>query len=61
VLQGSLSYLCNFDFGNYKEVLQNILFNDYGADQTKDPALDLRIRLKIDVEGSPLRKVYKGG
>lgn len=38
-----------------------MLFKDFSGDITKDPSLDLRMRLKVEVEGQPLRKVYKGG
>lgn len=58
---GSLSYLCNFDFADHEEVLSNILVKDFLNDLTKDPSLDLRMRLKVEVEGNPVRKVYKGG
>ncbi|CDW83877.1 nad kinase-like [Stylonychia lemnae] len=58
---GSLSYLCNFDFNDHQTVITNILFNSFKGDQTKDPCLDLRMRLKIEVSDNPMRKIYKGG
>lgn len=27
----------------------------------RDPSLDIRTRLRIQMEGNPVRKVYKGG
>jgi len=53
--------MCNFDFIEYKQVLNKVIFSDYQGDPSKDPGLDLRTRLRVDVEETPLRKVYKGG
>eukprot|EP00347_Sterkiella_histriomuscorum_P015631 403356298 len=58
---GSLSYLCNFDFKEHEETITKILLTDYLGDKNKDPCLDLRMRLRVEVEGNPVRKVYKGG
>lgn len=48
-------------FEEFEEIIDKVLFTDFLGDLTKDPNLDLRMRLKIEVEGNPLRKVYKGG
>lgn len=56
-----MGYLCAFEFSEYECVINKVLFTDFKGDITKDPNLDLRMRLKIEVEGNPMRKVYKGG
>lgn len=38
-----------------------MLFDAYLGDKKIDPCLDLRLRLRLSVDGDPLRKVYKGG
>jgi NAD kinase len=37
------------------------LFTQFEGDEKKDPGLDLRMRLKISVEGNATQKVYVGG
>lgn len=53
--QGSLGYLCNFKFEEYPEVLTKLVL-------CKDCKLHLdnRLRLKVGVDGNPLRKVFRG-
>lgn len=52
--------MCNFEFFEYEEVLNKILFSDY-HDEKKNPNLDLRMRLRVDMIDEPVREVYKGG
>jgi hypothetical protein len=44
-----LGYLCNFEFEEHKCVLDRVLFHDY-SNVKKDPNIDIRMRLKIDVD-----------
>lgn len=61
-LQGSLGYLCNFEFEEYQKTLKSLLFEIEGEEKKDKISLDIRSRLKINIaEGNPLRKVYKGG
>lgn len=53
--------MCNFEFEEFQCLFDRLFYNKFLMDEKKDPSLDIRTRLKITVEGNPLRKVYKGG
>jgi NAD+ kinase len=52
--QGSLGFLCNFLFDDFKEVLANT-FTNIG-----NLHLDTRLRLKINVNPGNVRNIYRG-
>jgi NAD kinase len=55
--------LCNFEFEEHERVLWRVIFNDFKGDERLDPALDLRMRLKVNMGGEDeekLRQIYKG-
>jgi len=57
-----LGYLCNFDFDEHEKILDSLFFKEGSCDEKNEISLDIRSRLKINVEnGNPVRKVYKGG
>lgn len=62
LIKGSLGFLCNFKFIDHEKVLNRIIFSDFLGDQLSDPALDLRMRLKVNIgdESKRVRKVFKG-
>lgn len=41
-------------------MLRRVLFEEY-EDEKKNPNIDLRMRLAVDVPNNPVRKVFKGG
>jgi NAD kinase len=53
--------MCNFEFEEFQCLFDRLFYKKFLMDESKDPSLDIRTRLKITVEGNPLRKVYKGG
>ena len=54
--------MCHFEFKEYKEVMDRVIFKDFSGDIKQDPHLDLRLRLKLNVEeGEILRQIYRGG
>jgi len=44
---GSLSYLCYFEFEDYKSIMERLFFKKFSGDDHLDPVLDIRMRLKI--------------
>ena len=53
--------MCNFEFEEFPKLFSRLFYCNFLQDEKKDPSLDIRTRLKISVEGNPVRKVYKGG
>jgi len=51
---GSLGYLCNFAFSEYKDTLTHVF------DSNCELHLDKRLRLGVSVPESPMRKVFRG-
>lgn len=41
--------------------MERLLFLDFKGNLKEDPNLDLRMRLTVEVEKDPLKKVFKGG